>query len=70
MLLQVGSDGVSFVGPIGEKGIGDLLRKSDQRVVGFAIRRFAECKVEGDRPSLGRRSFDNWRGMSKPGIPI
>ncbi len=65
-----GPVGVSVVGPIGEKGIGDRLRKSAQRVVGFAIRGFAECKVEGDRPPLGRRAFDNWSGMSKPGIPI
>ena len=45
-LFQVGSDRVSVVGLVGEKSIRCLLRKIDQRIVGFAVRRFAGREME------------------------
>jgi hypothetical protein len=65
-LLQVGSDRVSVVGLIGEKSTRRLLRKIDQRIVGFAVRRFTGCKVEGDGPASGITETMNFTGEPAP----
>ena len=65
-LFQVGSDRVSVVGLIGEKSIRCLLRKIDQRIVGFAVRRFAGREMEGDRPASGITETMNFTGEPAP----
>ena len=52
-LLQVGSDRVRVVSFIGEKCVRCLLWQLDQRVVGFAVRCFAGCEMEGEGPASG-----------------
>jgi hypothetical protein len=65
-LFQVGSDRVSVVGLIGEKSIRCLLRKIDQRIVGFAVRRFAGREMEGDGPASGITETMNFTGEPAP----
>ncbi len=64
--LQVRSDRVSVVGLIGEKRVRCLLRQVDQRVVGFAVRRFAGREVEGDGPAAGITETMNFTGEPAP----
>lgn len=64
--LQVGSDRVRVVGLIGEKSIRCLLGKIDQRIVGFAVRRFAGREMEGDGPTSGITETMNFTGEPAP----
>ena len=65
-LFQVGSDRVGVVGLIGEKSIRCLLRKIDQRIVDFAVRRFAGREMEGDGPASGITETMNFTGEPAP----
>ena len=65
-LLQVGSDRIGVVGLIGEKGIGRLLRKIEQRVIDFAVSCFAWREMEGDRSDSGITETMNFTGEPAP----
>ena len=64
--FQVVSDRVGVVSFIGKKSIRRLLRKIDQRVVGFAVRRFAGREMEGDGPASGITETMNFTGEPAP----
>ena len=64
--LQVGSDRISVVGLVGEKSIRCLLRKIDQRIVGFAVRGFAGREMECDGPASGITETMNFTGEPAP----
>lgn len=64
--LQVGSDRIRVVGLIGEKSIRRPLGKIDQRIVGFAVRRFAGREMEGDWPASGITETMNFTGEPAP----
>ena len=64
--LQVGSDRVGVVGLVGKEGIGRLLGQIDQRIVGFAVRRFAGREMEGDGPASGITETMNFTGEPAP----
>lgn len=65
-LLQVGSDRVAVVRPVGEKRARRLLGQTDQRVVGLAVRRLAGREMEGDRPTSGITETMNFTGEPAP----
>ena len=50
-VCKIGTDGICIISLIGQKRLRCPLRQRDQRVTGFAIRRFADCQVEGEWPS-------------------
>ena len=50
---KVRSDGGGVISLVGQKCFWRPLRQGDQRVIGLAIRRFADRQVEGDRSSFG-----------------
>ena len=64
--LQVGSDRIRVVGLIGEKSIRRPLWKIDQRIVGFAVRRFAGREMEGDWAASGITDTMNFTGEPAP----
>ena len=65
-LLQVGADRVGVIGLVGEESIRRLLGKIDQRVVAFAVRRFARREVEGDGSASGITETMNFTGEPAP----
>ncbi len=64
--LQVGTDRIGVVSLVGKKGIRRLLRQIDQRVVGFAIGRFAGREVEGNGAASGITETMNFTGEPAP----
>jgi hypothetical protein len=64
--LQVGSDRIRVVGLVGEKSIRRPLWKIDQRIVGFAVRRFAGREMEGDWAASGITETMNFTGEPAP----
>ena len=65
-LSQIGADGVGIISLVREQGIGCTFRLIDQRVIGFAIRCFTDCQVEGDWPSEGVSQAVKFTGEPAP----
>jgi hypothetical protein len=65
-LLEVVADRIGIIGLVGDEGAWRLLRQIDQRVVAFAVRRFAGREVEGDRPASGITETVNFTGEPAP----
>ena len=63
---KVGSDGVGVIGLVCQKRPWRLLRQGDQRVIGLAIRRFADGQVEGDGSSSGISQTVKFTGEPAP----
>ena len=64
--FQIGPDGIGIVGFIGQERLGLLPGQIDQIVIGFAVRRFARRKVEGDGPTPGITETMNFTGEPAP----
>ena len=65
-LLEVVADRIGIIGPVGDEGSWRPLRQLDQRVVAFAVRRFAGREVEGDRAASGITETMNFTGEPAP----
>jgi len=65
-LLEVIADRIGVVGLVGEQGVWGALRQIDQRVVGFAVRRFAGSEIEGDGSASGITETMNFTGEPAP----
>ena len=65
-LLEIIADCIGVVGLIGEKSIRRPLGKIDQRIVGFAVRRFAGREMEGDWAASGITETMNFTGEPAP----
>ena len=50
-VAQVLTDEVGIVSLVGQECLRCSIWQGDQRVIGLAIRRFADCQVEGEWPS-------------------
>jgi hypothetical protein len=61
-LLEVVADRIAIIGLVGDEGVWRPLRQIDQRVVTFAVRRFAGGEVEDDRPASGITETMNFTG--------
>jgi hypothetical protein len=48
---KIGPDGIGIVSLVGQECLRRSIWQGDQRVIGLAIRRFADCQVEGEWPS-------------------
>jgi hypothetical protein len=47
---KIGPDGIGIVSLVGEERLRCLLWQGNQRAIGLAISRFADCQVEGEWP--------------------
>ena len=65
-LLQVIADRVGVVSLIGKKSLRRLIRQIDQRVVGFAVCRFAGREMEGNGAASGITETMNFTGKPAP----
>ena len=65
-LLEVVADRIGIIGLVGDEGSWRPLRQIDQRVVAFAVRRFASREVEGDRSPSGITETMNFTGEPAP----
>src|SRR5262249_35159369 len=65
-LLEVTADRIGIIGLVGDEGVWRALRQIDQRVVAFAVRRFAGREVEGDRAASGITETMNFTGEPAP----
>lgn len=65
-LLQIGADGISIIGFIGQESPRLPLGQINQRFVGLAVRRFARCEVEGNGAASGITETMNFTGEPAP----
>src|SRR5262249_52685430 len=65
-LLEVVADRIGIIGLVGDEGSWRPLRQIHQRVVAFAVRRFASREVEGDRSPSGITETMNFTGEPAP----
>ena len=63
---KVGSDGIGIVPLVGQKRLWRLLWQGDQRIIGLAVRRFADRQVEGERSSSGISQTVKFTGEPAP----
>ena len=65
-LLEITTDRIGIIGFVGDEGARRLPWQVDQRVVTFAVRRFAGRDVEGNRPASGITETMNFTGEPAP----
>jgi hypothetical protein len=65
-LLEVVADRIGIIGLVGDEGYWRPLRQRDQRVVAFAVCRFARREVEGDRTPSSITETMNFTGEPVP----
>jgi hypothetical protein len=65
-LFEVIADRIGIISLVGDEGAWRPLRQIDQRVVAFAVRRFAGREVEGDGAASGITETMNFTGEPAP----